>query len=133
MAAFPFELVSPEKLIFSGEVHQVVVPGTEGDFAVGAGHEKLISALRPGLIVVTDATGQVSRLYVRGGFADVSGTGLTILAERAIPAAEMSDAVFDAEIKATEAEVAAAATDADRIRAAERLAQVGDARRAIAA
>ncbi len=133
MAVFPFELVSPEKLVFSGDVQQVVIPGTEGDFAVGAGHERVISALRPGLIVVTDAAGQVSRLYVRGGFADVSGTGLTILAERAVPAAEMNDAAFEIEIKVTEAEVSAATTDADKIRASLRLAQVGDARRAVAA
>ncbi len=133
MAVFPFELVSPENLVFSGDVQQVVVPGSEGDFAVGAGHAKLISSLRPGLIVITDAAGQVSRLYVRGGFADVSGTGMTILAERAVPAAEMTDGVFEAELKAAQADVAAAASDAARMRAAERLAQVGDVRKALAA
>ena len=81
MATFPFELVSPEKLLISTEVEQVVVPGTEGDFAVLKDHAPFMSTLRPGVVVVTEASTEVQRLFVRGGFADVSPRGLTILAE----------------------------------------------------
>ena len=72
MATFNFELVSPEKLLFTGPVEQVVVPGTEGDFAVLKDHAPVMSALRPGVIVITDDKHEVQRLFVRGGFADVS-------------------------------------------------------------
>ena len=83
MATFHFDLVSPEKLLFSGEVDQVDVPGTEGDFGVLAGHAPLVSALRPGIMTVT-ANGQAQRMVVLGGFAEVSADGkLTVLADLA--------------------------------------------------
>ena len=83
MATFHFDLVSPEKLLFSGEVDQVDVPGTEGDFGVLAGHAPLVSALRPGIMIVT-VNGQAQRMVVLGGFAEVSADGkLTVLADLA--------------------------------------------------
>ena len=83
MATFHFDLVSPEKLLFSGEVDQVDVPGTEGDFGVLAGHAPLVSALRPGIMTVT-VNGQAQRMVVLGGFAEVSADGkLTVLADLA--------------------------------------------------
>jgi F-type H+-transporting ATPase subunit epsilon len=83
MATFHFDLVSPEKLLFSGEVDQVDVPGTEGDFGVLAGHAPLVSALRPGIMTVT-VNGQPQRMVVLGGFAEVSADGkLTVLADLA--------------------------------------------------
>jgi F-type H+-transporting ATPase subunit epsilon len=83
MATFHFDLVSPEKLLFSGEVDQVDVPGTEGDFGVLAGHAPLVSALRPGIMTVT-VNGQHQRMVVLGGFAEVSADGkLTVLADLA--------------------------------------------------
>jgi F-type H+-transporting ATPase subunit epsilon len=83
MATFHFDLVSPEKLLFSGEVDQVDVPGTEGDFGVLAGHAPLVSALRPGIMTVT-VNGQAQRMVVLGGFAEVSAEGrLTVLADLA--------------------------------------------------
>ena len=83
MATFHFDLVSPEKLLFSGEVDQVDVPGTEGDFGVLAGHAPLVSALRPGVMTVT-VNGQSQRMIVLGGFAEVSAEGtLTVLADLA--------------------------------------------------
>ncbi len=128
MATFNFELVSPERLLFSGEVEQVVVPGTEGDFAVLKDHAPVMSTLRPGVAVVTDAKGGTQRLFVRGGFAEVNAAGLTILAEQAVPVEEISDDIIDAEVKAAEKEFADASTDEARRVAAEKLAQLLEVR-----
>jgi F-type H+-transporting ATPase subunit epsilon len=80
MATFHFELVSPEKLLFSGEVEQVDVPGAEGDFGVLAGHAPFVSTIRPGIITVHGASGE-QKIVVLGGFAEVSAEGLTVLAD----------------------------------------------------
>ena len=80
MATFHFDLVSPEKLLFSGEVEQVDVPGTEGDFGVLAGHAPTGRDLRPGILTVHAAGGE-QKIVVLGGFAEVSTDGLTVLAE----------------------------------------------------
>jgi F-type H+-transporting ATPase subunit epsilon len=83
MATFHFDLVSPEKLLFSGEVDQVDVPGSEGDFGVLAGHAPTVSALRPGIMTVF-VNGQAQRMVVLGGFAEVSADGrLIVLADLA--------------------------------------------------
>jgi F-type H+-transporting ATPase subunit epsilon len=82
MATFHFDLVSPEKLLFSGEVEQVDVPGAEGDFGVLAGHAPLVSTLRPGILTV-HGEGGTQRIMVLGGFAEVSAQGLTVLADTA--------------------------------------------------
>ena len=79
MAAFHFDLVSPEKLLFSGDVEQVDVPGAEGDFGVLAGHAPLVSTLRPGILTVY-SSGGTQKIVVLGGFAEVSAEGLTVLA-----------------------------------------------------
>ncbi len=78
MATLHFELVSPEKLVFSGEVDQVDVPGAEGDFGVLAGHAPMVTTLRPGVLTVFAGGGQ-QKIVVLGGFAEVSAKGLTIL------------------------------------------------------
>jgi len=84
MANLHFELVTPERLVRSEDVYQVVVPGTEGDFAVLAGHSPVMSVVRPGELAVYSAPGQViARVRVEGGFAEVNDKGLTVLAERA--------------------------------------------------
>jgi F-type H+-transporting ATPase subunit epsilon len=80
MATLHFELVSPEKLMFSGEVEQVDVPGAEGDFGVLAGHAPFVTTLRPGILTV-HAAGGAQRIVVLGGFAEVSAEGLTVLAD----------------------------------------------------
>ena len=80
MATFHFELVSPDMISFSGEVDQVDVPGSEGDFGVLAGHAPLIALLRPGLMTVY-AGGEQTKLVVLGGFAEVGPDGLTVLAD----------------------------------------------------
>ena len=130
MAAFHFELVSPERLIFSGEVEQVVVPGSEGVFTVLANHAPMMSTIRPGVIEVT-TSGNANKLFVRGGFADVSPKGLTILAEQAIPLAELDSAKIDAELRAAEEDLEDASTDATRAAAALRCDQLREMRAAL--
>ena len=84
MADLHFELVTPEKLVMSEEVHMVVVPGTEGEFGVMAGHAPFMSTLRDGeLVVFRTASGAPEKINVSGGFAEVSERGLTVLAESA--------------------------------------------------
>src|SRR5258707_2427092 len=80
MATFHFELVSPDKISFSGEVNQVDVPGSEGDFGVLVGHAPLIALLRPGLMTVYSG-GEQTKLVVLGGFAEVGPGGLNVLAD----------------------------------------------------
>jgi F-type H+-transporting ATPase subunit epsilon len=88
MANFHFDLVSPEKLLFSGDVEQVDVPGAEGDFGVLAGHAPMVATLRPGILTVHGASGE-QKVVVLGGFAEVSAQGLTVLAEGAEAAEEI--------------------------------------------
>ena len=81
--ALKFELVTPEKLVRSEEVHMVVVPGTEGDFGVLEGHAPVMSTIRDGAVQVYRTEGAApEEIQVRGGFAEVGENGLTILAER---------------------------------------------------
>jgi F-type H+-transporting ATPase subunit epsilon len=83
-----FELVTPEKLIRSEDVHMVVVPGTEGDFGVLEGHAPLMSVVRNGELTVYSGPNTIAaRIHVEGGFAEVSDQGLTVLAEAAVEAA----------------------------------------------
>jgi F-type H+-transporting ATPase subunit epsilon len=82
MAELHFELVTPEKLLRSDDVHMVVVPGTEGDFGVMAGHAPYMSTIRPGeLAIYKSAGGEPERVAIEGGFAEVNEAGLTVLAE----------------------------------------------------
>ena len=104
MATFHFELVSPEKIAFSGEADQVDVPGAEGDFGVFAGHAPLISLLRPGVVTV-HAGGEQTRLVVLGGLAEVGPGGLTLLADVAASIEEVDRAALQAQIAATEERV----------------------------
>ena len=84
MADLHFELVTPEKLVMSDDVHMVVVPGAEGEFGVMAGHAPFMSTLRDGdLAIYRTAGGQPEKVRVTGGFAEVSDKGLTVLAESA--------------------------------------------------
>lgn len=85
-----FELVSPERLLLSAEVESVVVPGAEGDFTVLPGHSRLISTIRPGVISVMQGGRAADRIFVEGGFAEVTPQGCTVLAERATPVAEIA-------------------------------------------
>ena len=101
MATFHFELVSPQKIAFTGEVDQVDVPGAEGDFGVFAGHAPLISLIRPGIMTVY-AGGEQTKLVVLGGFAEVGPGGLTVLADVATSVADVDRAELQAQITAIE-------------------------------
>ncbi|MBH0238062.1 F0F1 ATP synthase subunit epsilon [Methylobrevis albus] len=125
-APFKFELVSPERLLLSAEVTQVDLPGTEGDFGVLAGHAPFVATLRPGIATVTKSGGEVVKIFVRGGLADVSPAGLTVLAEKAIPVSEMKADQIAAEIAVAETAVANAIGESARQAAALKLAQLKD-------
>ena len=105
MATFHFDLVSPEKLTFSGEVDQVDIPGLEGDFGVLAGHAPVVAAIRPGILTIT-AGGTREKIIVLGGLAEVSEKGLTVLADVATSMDEIDKAAFADKIEAMQAKLA---------------------------
>jgi F-type H+-transporting ATPase subunit epsilon len=114
MAGFHFELVSPDKLLFNGHAEDVLVPGSEGDFLVLRDHAPVMASLRPGIVDIGEA-GKHTRLFVRGGFADVSKAGLIVLAETAIPVDELSAERIGVEIKDAEENLADASEDQKRL------------------
>ncbi len=119
---FKFELVSPEKLLLTQDVWQVVVPGTEGDFAVMPGHAPVLSTMRPGMIEIhATADDQGVRYFVAGGFAEASPTELTILAEEAIPEADLNRDNLELAIRNASDDLTDATTDSARTRAQETL------------
>ena len=105
MATFHFDLVSPEKLAFSGEVDQVDVPGVEGDFGVLAGHAPVVAAIRPGILTIT-ASGTRQKVIVLGGLAEMSESGLTVLADVATSLEDLDRAQFAESIAEMEAKLA---------------------------
>jgi F-type H+-transporting ATPase subunit epsilon len=123
MATFQFNLVSPEKLLFSGEVTQVDVPGVEGEFGVLADHAPMVATVKPGILVVY-VDGDLRRVAVDGGFAEVSANGLTVLADTAAPADQVDRARLAATIKSTEEDVADSKDDRKRDKLAHRLDQL---------
>lgn len=127
---FTFDLVSPEKLLLSEEVEMVVVPGAEGDFGVLIGHAPLISALRPGVIATYTGTKVKKRIFVAGGFAEVTGERCTVLAEEAMPVEDIDPS--EAETRIASAHEALGDADNELARAqAEAALAVGEAMAAI--
>ena len=123
MASLPFELVSPERLVYSGAVTEVIVPGAEGEFSVLAGHAPFIAMLKAGILTIK-GDGAPKRYFVRGGFAEVNPAGLTLLAEEATPEDEIDAGVLAQHIKDAEEDVADATTDEARQRAETHLADL---------
>ncbi len=111
---FPFELVSPERLLLSVDAEMVTVPGSEGDFGVLAGHAPLISSLRPGVIEIDGVDEADRRIYVGGGFAEIVGGRLTVLAEEAVPVSQLDRAALEQRIRNTEEDLEDAKDDAAR-------------------
>jgi len=105
MATFHFELVSPERLLFSGDVEQVDLPGAEGDFGVLAQHAPMVTTLRPGILTVHAAGGE-QKIVVLGGFAEVSADGLTVLADSADAVEDIDRTMISARISALEGRIA---------------------------
>ena len=128
---FQFDLVSPERLLLSEEVEMVTLPGSEGDFGVLAGHAPVLSTLRPGVVDVKGMADGDMRIFVRGGFAEVGARKVTVLAEEAIPLAELDASALDQRIRNTEEDLAAAKTDAERDRVAAALGQLRQLRAAL--
>ncbi len=121
---FKFELVSPERLLVSGEVEQVLVPGAEGDMTVLAHHAPVLTTLKPGLLEIGYPGGETQRYFIRGGFAEVNPAGLTVLAETAIDLVELDADQLAQAIKNAEEDVTDASEDAARDRAQTKLDQL---------
>lgn len=131
MATFNFELVSPERVLFSGEVDAVVLPATEGDMTVLAGHSPVMTTLKTGFLVITSTPGNGRRILVRGGFADVNKNGLTVLAERALPEEELTQEILDQEILTAEMHYDATNEPAAKHAAESAIAQLREAKAAL--
>lgn len=131
MATFNFELVSPERVLFSGDVDAVVLPATEGDMTVLAGHAPTMTTLKTGFLVITSTPGNGRRILVRGGFADINQNGLTVLAERALPAEELTQETLDREILQAEMAYDATNDPAAKHAAESAVAQLREAKAAL--
>ena len=119
--ALHFELVSPARLLFSGDVASVQIPGSEGEMTILPMHAPVLSTLKPGVVTVTKDSGTTEKIFVRGGFAEVNPSGLTVLAETAIPLADLDIAALNQQIKNAEEDVADAKSDGARAKASEML------------
>jgi len=116
-AKIAFDLVSPERLLLSDQADMVTVPATEGYMGVMAGHAPVVTSLRAGMLDVAK-DGADAKYFIRGGFAEISATKITVLADEAIPMSEMDLAVLDQRIADAEQNLAAASTDSQRQTAA---------------
>ena len=117
-----FELVTPERLVISRGVDMVVVPGAEGDFGVLPGHTPMVSTVRPGIVNVYEGREIVERLFVAGGFAEVTGARCTVLADRAVAVDELDPAATEQTLKDAREDLAAAKTDDARREADKQIA-----------
>ena len=129
--AFAFELVSPEKLVLSQLAMQVVVPGSEGYFTVMANHAPVIATMKPGVVEITLESGDEKRMLIRGGFADVSPSGLILLAEYVMDLANFDVDELNQQIENAREDLNDAQTDEKRDAAQLALSQLEDAKAAI--
>ena len=118
-STFKFELVSPERVLMSGDAEQELLPGAEGDMTILAGHAPVISTLRAGVLDIVLTSSKTSRMFVKSGFAEVSPDRVTVLADRAYDMADFGTERIAAELAAAEGELAAAADDDARFFANE--------------
>ena len=119
MAGLHFELVSPARLLFSGDVASVTIPGTEGEMGIYPGHAPILSTLKPGVVTVYRDGGSTDRIFVKGGMVEVNPQGLTLLAEVAIPMSELDAAALAKQIKNAEEDLADAKPGEAQRKAAE--------------
>jgi F-type H+-transporting ATPase subunit epsilon len=132
MALLHFEFVSPESVLFSGDVDQVDLPGAEGDMGILADHAPLVTTLRPGIVTVFRG-GAREPIVITGGFAEVGPAGLTILADRAVARADFDTEILATEIKHAEEDVADATDQAARDKFVRHLDQLKALQAALAA
>ncbi len=119
-----FSLVSPAREVFSGEVDHVIAPGSEGQFGVLPNHAPFMATLKRGVVTVMRSGAPDMHVFVRGGFADVTPEGFTILAEEAIPTDDLDPAEIDREIEALRLKIAEhgkAEADAEALRLHQRM------------
>lgn len=126
-----FALVSPERELFNGEVDHVVVPGAEGEFGVSPNHAPVMSVIRPGALKVFN-DGAERRIFVNGGFADVTPEGLTVLAEEAVDLADVDAAQLEQQLKNAGEDLRDANSDAKRDAAQRTLARLEKIKAAMA-
>jgi F-type H+-transporting ATPase subunit epsilon len=131
MAGLHFELVSPARLLFSGEVASVTLPGTEGEMGIYPGHSPILSTLKPGVVTVYKDGGSTDRIFVKGGMVEVNPQGLTLLAEVAIPMAELDAAALAKQIRNAEEDLADAKPGEAQRKATEQLNQLRELQSAI--
>ncbi len=131
MAELHLDFVSPESVLFSGDVDQVDLPGAEGDMGIFAGHAPMVTPLRPGIVTIHRG-GAREPVVVTGGFAEVGATGLTVLADRAVARADFDTATLANEIKDTEEDVADATDEHQRDKLARHLEQLKTLQAALA-
>lgn len=119
---FNFELVSPERKLMSGPAKMVVIPGEEGDFGVLPGHSALVASIRPGVVEITmDGSADVQRIFIAGGFADVSPTNCTVLAEEAVNVNDLNQADLEQTIRNLNEDMGMAKDDMERARITRKL------------
>jgi F-type H+-transporting ATPase subunit epsilon len=131
MAALHLEFVSPDRVLFSGDVDQVDLPGTEGDMGILAGHAPLVTTLRPGIVTIFNGNDRVP-VVVIGGLAEVGPAGLTVLADKAVARQDFDTALLASEIKDTEEDVADCTDDAERDKLTRHLEQLKSLQAALA-
>ena len=129
--ALHFELVSPARLLFSGSVASVTIPGSEGEMGIFPGHSPVLSTLKPGVVTVYKDGATTERIFVKGGMVEVNPQGLTLLAEVAIPMAELSAEVLAKQIKNAEEDLADAKPGEATRKATETLDQLKALRSAL--
>ena len=122
---FNFELVSPEQKLISEQAFQVTIPGEEGDIGVRAGHMALVATVRPGVVeVIRSENGEKEKIFIAGGFADISQTNCTVLAEEAVPVANLNVEKLTAELHNVTEHLALADTDVEKMSLSRKLAVV---------
>lgn len=122
---FNFELVSPEQKLISEQAYQVTIPGEEGDVGVRAGHMALVMTVRPGVVeVIRTEDGAKEKIFIAGGFADISQTNCTVLAEEAVPVANLNVDKLTAELSNVTENLAHADTDVEKLSLNRKLAIV---------
>lgn len=123
--SFNFELVSPERLLMSASVTEVVLPGSEGEMTVMAEHAPTMTTIRPGVLTVKEASGQSQRFVVFGGFADILPLGCTVLAESAVAVADFKRDALARRVDQAQADLNAAKSDEAKTRLAQLVADLG--------
>lgn len=118
---FHFDLVSPERLLISADVEEVIVPGADGDFMVLPKHAPIVAMLRPGILTIPSLDGGERKFFVRGGFAEAGPEQLTVLAQQAVPLEELNKAQIEQEIEWAKEDLADAQDEDARLQATDAL------------